>query len=174
MSETGDRGDIGAKTVDERDLGEGHDSRLFVDGSFVVGGSAAFEESNLRAARLLGEKDLAHGWKFVFAHDDVGAAIFEWDGVGHSVDAGCSAGDDGDLIWMGIDELSELDAQGFVSIDPIVPGSGRGAPTFEIREHAGFGGIAQRALGAVVKVCFPAEDRETGAELRESLFGKHG
>jgi hypothetical protein len=29
-------------------------------------------------------------------------------------------------------------------------------------------------LGAVVKVCFLAEDRETGAELRESLFGKHG
>jgi len=174
VSEAGDRRDIGAKPVDKRDLGKGHDGRLFVDGAFVIRGVTAFEESNVRAAWLLGEKDLAHGWEFVFAHDDVAAALFEWNGVGDSVDAGGSAGNDGDLIWMGIDELSELDAQAFVSVDPIVPGRGRGAPTFEIRAHAGFGGVAERALGTVVEVCFLPEDRETGAELRESLFGEHG
>jgi hypothetical protein len=29
-------------------------------------------------------------------------------------------------------------------------------------------------LGAVVEVCFLAEDGETGAQLSESLFGEHG
>jgi hypothetical protein len=83
---------------------------------------------------------------------------------GDGVDAGGGAGEDGDFVGVGVNEGCELGAEGFVGADPFVPRGAGGAPAFGVGAHAGFGGVAEGALGAVVGVGFVREDGEAGAK----------
>ena len=77
MGEPRDAGDVGAKAVDKRDLGERGRWRFGVRWSIRSWRFAAFEEIDVCAARLLREQDLPHGWEFEIAHHDVRTAVFE-------------------------------------------------------------------------------------------------
>ncbi len=122
-------GYVRAEPVDEGDVRQGHDSRSLIYGTFIGfernGVVDAVQKVDLDPARLLGQPDLPHGGELVLAQYHFVASV-KPKCIGNRIDSRGSAGDDRNLLRLGVDEAREGAAQEASGIfHPFFPGRGR-------------------------------------------------
>ena len=125
MGDFGDRSYFGTKAVFETDVRKGHDQRLVVNCFFIMsdGDRVAFSayKPHVGSPDTLPQPDVTHGRELELAHHDFWT-FAEIQSAGDAVNARRNAGDNGNFVGAGIDELRECGTRGFIVFNPTLPG----------------------------------------------------